>query len=244
MARELTGIVVAASLALSGCRWSDRASAPDPADRPATRNATGMLTQRKASEAAPHVTKIAAKSAGPSSASVATAESSQTLRFPYSTEDKKKWVIYSESEEGDGKHKEYKFAGDSYSKYYTVVTDMSDGDQSSWIENDRHNAAGDSGRYADYVGIRKSRDKAFVFFYYLPDDESLGSYDIVRIEGGRALIRSCTIKQVTLEIAAGKHFKTKKQLIAARFGIAPLALDLLTSAEPDLKRDDCLDEHD
>ena len=171
-----------------------------------------------------------------------TAPAGQALRFPDPGEGPwKKWLTYSESEEGEDKYKFYRIPGDSFSKYYDVEVDMSNGDQNTDILNDKGKPLdADFYRYADYIGIRKTRSSILVFAYYLPDgEEVIGNYNIARIEGGEVKMHWCTVSRKTLEQVATERLTVAK-LSAARFENAPAIVDLLTSAEPDLKRDGCI----
>lgn len=166
----------------------------------------------------------------------------EVLRFPDPGEGPwKKWLTYSESEDGEEKYKSYRIPGDSFSRYYDVEADMSQGDQNTVIRNDKGEyLKANFYRYADYIGIRKTSNNVIVFAYYLPDDEeTIGNYNVARIQGGSVTMYWCTVSRSTLNQVATEHFSTQARLGTARFEYAPSIIDLLTSAEPDLKRDEC-----
>jgi hypothetical protein len=166
----------------------------------------------------------------------------QALRFPDPGDGPwKKWLVYSESEEGEEKSKIYRIPGDVYSRYYTIDVDMSDGDQYTDIRNDKGKNIGGFGDYANYVGIRKIKKSIIVFFYYSPTNDDLGEYHIVIIEEGRQKGQfRCFVGKRTLEMVAGEHFETRKQLMEARFKYATDVVNLLTSAGPVVDRDRCI----
>ena len=169
----------------------------------------------------------------------------QILRFPDPGEAGwKKWVTYSESEKGDDKEEVYRIPGDSFSRYYEVVLYSGQGDESSDILDDKNKIIGDLGWYADLVAVRKSSKAITIFAFYFSGnggeaDDGLGSYQIGRIEDGRVKHYHCVVTQETLEHALGRHFGTRKQLVAASKEYAPAVVNLLTSEEPQLERDHC-----
>ncbi|MEN2791551.1 hypothetical protein ABC974_18090 [Sphingomonas oligophenolica] len=169
----------------------------------------------------------------------------QVLRFPNPGEAGwKQWITYSKSEKGDEKEELYRIPGDSFSKYYEVHLYSGQGDESSDILDDTNNIVGDLGWYADLVGIRKTPQAITVFAYYFSNgdpenDEGLGGYQIGRIEHGRVKHFRCVITKETLELAVGRHFGTRRQLVAASEENATAVVDLLTSSEPQMKRDHC-----
>jgi len=231
MTRALTWVYGAAFLlACSGCGQKDRAAAVND-----TVPQGGKPSQTPSAIARP---------AAPGAQEQAHPRQ-EVLRFPDPGEPGwKNWIRYSKSEKDGEKEETYRIPGDSGSKYYEVYLYSGQGDESSDILNDKNKYVTGLGWYADLIGIRKTPQAITVFALYFPGGdagagEDLDSYEIGRIENGRARHYLCTVGRETIERATGRHFPTRKQLAKAAIEDAPKIVDLLTSAEPQLERDHC-----
>jgi hypothetical protein len=249
MKRRLNGFGIALIMVCVGCgpRQGDGgANVSVPASPNGKEARTEKSAPRAPGEKAPSsgAVQTGNRSAVASKAEIAALlRSGQALRFPDPGEPHwKKWLTYSESEEGEEKFKTYRIPGDAFSKYYDVEANMAEGDQDTGIRNDKGAYLDTSFyRYADYIGIRKTLNDIFIYAYFLPDDDNqIGNYDIAHIKNGKLEMVSCDVSLDTLKKVANVDLRNKKILDDARFRYATDVLDLFTSLEPDFTRETCI----
>lgn len=225
----INAVVMVCFLACTGCRWGENDSEKGALKRPEAYGTRSPDTDRSTGVA----------STPPSAG--------QVLRFPDPDDGPHKpWLRYSAVGDNiNGGNTTYEIPGDSYSKYYEVISYSGDGSNDTSIYDDKGKSIAYIGYYADLVGIRKTNKTITVYAYFdtgnddQSDYENLGSYQIGQVEGGHVRHYACYIDQTTFDRVAGRHFGSKAERQSAAVKLDPKVVDLLTSAEPALERDHC-----